>query len=758
MKLYSKALTVLALTALAVAGCGEDSGSDGTSCTVADNGDGSATISCEDGTAVTLSDGSDGTACAVADNGDGTTTINCDDGTTATVTNGADGARGPEGAAGAEGTQGAPGEACTIAQNGDGTSTITCGDVEVVVSDGEDGEDGEDGVNWEGYVPLEELGVVGVVTDRTGTPVRSGTVYFVPAASVAELPATTTAVGSSNDEPLEDLIAASGDAYPQAEIDALGRFVVPTLEDGRWFITFVPADDDPGHYPGGSLCRTARETSEIVGTRVDIAVSSATPHDAEYVGSGACVRCHGLTHVADTMHRNGIWSPYDVGPLQNLPDELWWSFEDKFDAETTVWFYGYDSTRGFDKYLTSESDPGTGNVSFTVTVREREGSYEMLLENVANPADPDWIIRVDAVYGGGIWKQRYLTRVTTSFGTFWTLMPLQYNYAGADDPTYPRTSRQWRDYHGDWWYNESTRTFRNPNAGQSFERNCASCHAVGAQITGSSDTIWEANVISDRIWGDFDFTGDGIADEMNVGCESCHGPGSAHWAQAGLGRDIVSPSLLTPEREAMICGQCHSRPKGSLGTDSPVDAEGWMMVAGTSRNDFLTFHATTQLDGGANDFHADAARHSRSHHQQYSDFIRSQMYKNDTELMTCSSCHDPHSRENPRQLRADPSDNSALCGGACHSAQADDLRGHINTQLGAGMGSLMDFASCSDCHMPRTATTGAGEPGVTIGGVLYWQGDISSHMFDVPPGTVSRDTRMATPFTNSCASSCHTAF
>ena len=63
-------------------------GIDGTSCTVTDNGDGTKTVSCDDGTSITVSDGTDGAACTVTDNGDGTKTISCDDGTSVTVGDG----------------------------------------------------------------------------------------------------------------------------------------------------------------------------------------------------------------------------------------------------------------------------------------------------------------------------------------------------------------------------------------------------------------------------------------------------------------------------------------------------------------------------------------------------------------------------------------------------------------------------------------------------------------------------------------------
>src|SRR5512134_3770528 len=82
----------------AAVGCG--GGTDGTSSTVTDNPDGSATITCDDGTSATVSDGMngmDGTTCTVTDDGAGTKTISCSDGTMVTVTDGTDGMDGTDG-------------------------------------------------------------------------------------------------------------------------------------------------------------------------------------------------------------------------------------------------------------------------------------------------------------------------------------------------------------------------------------------------------------------------------------------------------------------------------------------------------------------------------------------------------------------------------------------------------------------------------------------------------------------------------------
>jgi len=129
--------------------------------------------------------------------------------------------------------------------------------------------------------------------------------------------------------------------------------------------------------------------------------------------------------------------------------------------------------------------------------------------------------------------------------------------------------------------------------------------------------------------------------------------------------------------------------------------------------------------------------------------------------MTCSSCHDPHQRGAggvKHQLRADPTDNAALCGG-CHAPQATNLSGHIDTKLGPGLGLVMSNATCVQCHMPKTAKTGAGRLGILAQGTQYWTNDISSHLFDMPRKDLSRaaTANMPTAYTDACGGVCHAA-
>jgi predicted CXXCH cytochrome family protein len=655
------------------------------------------------------------------------------------------------------------------------------------------GEDGPPGPSAPvpGYVAPEANGVVGVVTDPSGAAVTHGTVYFVPADAVKALPATTidnsgaasADADPANDEPLEDLIKTVGDTFAKADVGADGVYRLASLPAGKFFVTYVPAAAT--HLPGGSACRDAKATAGLVGQRLDIKVSGNVPAGAEYVGSGKCINCHGRSHIDGTMHRLGIWSPYEAGPLQNLSaraDDLYQAF-DKFDAANGVQVAFYNCTdraTAMDWCITKELAAGEAlpaNTFFTAQLAQIGGKYQLTLTNVLNPADPlsGVPFTIDAVYGGGVLKQRYMTKVTPAGKPFYyAILPIQFQNDGSDDYLAKgawngtangsgRANMIWRDYNAKKWFSLATDTapfkLKVPGTGDSFEKNCISCHAVGVQVSGNDADGWRAKTVRDAVYGDFDYDGDGVREEMNIGCETCHGPGSKHLeASSGRGKSIVALSLLTPERETMVCGQCHSRPKGKMpgatGSDSPMNAEGLMMLPGTSRPDFLANH-TSRFDAANSDYWNDGI-HSKSHHQQYTDLIKSSKYKNDSYLVTCSDCHDLHRKtSSPRQLRAAAQD---LCVG-CHTAATGPgtavgtLTEHSTAQIGYPHASVATL-SCADCHMPKTAKTGSGEPGLLRDAKQYWQNDISSHLFDMPRKAAAATTGMPVAYSNACGS-CH---
>ena len=67
------------------AGQDGSNGKDGKSCTLTDNHNGTSTISCPDGTSITVPTGAQGTTCTVVNNNNGTRTISCSDGTSVLV-------------------------------------------------------------------------------------------------------------------------------------------------------------------------------------------------------------------------------------------------------------------------------------------------------------------------------------------------------------------------------------------------------------------------------------------------------------------------------------------------------------------------------------------------------------------------------------------------------------------------------------------------------------------------------------------------
>lgn len=562
---------------------------------------------------------------------------------------------------------------------------------------------------------------------------------------------------ATDDEPLEDLVNDTTKSYQTATTDADGNYSFSSITAGTYFIYLKPADSDTGHLPGGSLCRQARQLTDV-GLDLDIEVSTNPSSSATYVGSSTRLTCHtDRETIKKTGHFNSLRVPGTDSGNQNIS-----AFENfdaalaKFDGVTTVYFYDYDGTRGFDKYKTKETS--TGTVSFRIRLINDDGVYKMEFTNVKNPADPNNGVtyNVDLTYGGAVHKQRYLTKMGTSY----QVLPLQYQQEGSDAYT-KRTRTIWRDYHAATsWYDETNTLFKTPAKSKSFDNNCAGCHMTGYTLTGNGTDGWVASAVSDAN-GTIDYDGDGDLDEINTGCEVCHGPGSEHVAAAGAGQAIVHPGLITPEREAMICGRCHGRPKGALGTDVPDNASGGFMPPGHSRSEFLANYTNgVQFDGAATDFYTNtvnddpmAVVQSKSHHQQYTDFIRSSLYKNQEELMTCFSCHNMHGTDNFRSLRATTSDN-ALCT-SCHVDKAA-ITSHTEDKLGVDtdMG-----AACIDCHMPKVAKTGAGRPGNGD----YWENDVTSHLFGVSrksipiiSGQAISDSLMPIPYTNSCGT-CHDA-
>jgi predicted CXXCH cytochrome family protein len=183
--------------------------------------------------------------------------------------------------------------------------------------------------------------------------------------------------------------------------------------------------------------------------------------------------------------------------------------------------------------------------------------------------------------------------------------------------------------------------------------------------------------------------------EINVACETCHGPASAHvnWAKQakspyGTGVDKGLPSLQSRWQEAWkfpndgarfavrdkpadpagmnSCAACHAR-RSTLSEDRTPGAP----LEDSHRLAMLT----------APNYHADGQQ--REEVYVWASFLQSKMHQNG---VTCMDCHEPHSQK----LRAE---GNALCT-RCHAAaEFDAPKHHRHAADGKG-------AQCVTCHMP----------------------------------------------------------
>jgi predicted CXXCH cytochrome family protein len=594
----------------------------------------------------------------------------------------------------------------------------------------------------------------GTVQDASGQMIEKAVVYLIPAADVEAMSKTPVEVkqNSSNDEPLEDNLAANIDKYKKAATDKKGSFRISGIAEGKYFIFVAPADKT--YLPGGDKSNKAMSTADFK-KPVKILLSGNAPDNAVYVGSSKCLTCHAAYgDLKKTLHKLGIAA---VGKPSKLQDySRFPKFNDGLDkltAGTKFYFSGFDKTRGFDKYLISEKAPAdAASVNFTATFfKDADGKLKFKTENVKDPADPARTYTVEMTYGGGIYKQRYLYRSGEYLFPF-----VQYNTMG-DDSFADRGRKIWRDYHADWLYNDETKKLTEPPKKKSFEVECASCHYTGYSLTPNVAGNFVAGAVNDPN-GEADIDGDGVPNELNIGCEVCHGPGSEHVKapKSKKASTIVSPRKIAPERASVICEQCHSRPQGNLKNDQPVSKDNKMMLPGTSRNDYLV-NFTTREDAAQKDFWPDGI-HSKSHHQQGTDFIKSKKYRNGTQIVICADCHDPHGKTGvTHQLKAEVRDaKNTLCT-SCHKGVSDVAK-HTTAKVGMGHTDI----HCVDCHNTKTMQTGAGS-GKGLAkkdGKNYWMNDITSHLFDVPRKSnagvkgVEPGKAMPIPYTNACGK-CH---
>lgn len=646
--------------------------------------------------------------------------------------------------------------------------------------------------------------------NKTSRPVAGATVHLVPVSAIDVTSRMTASAiykppfpAEVYDEPLEDTIRLYGDRFPQAKTDSQGRFAIEPVPDGQFFVHVTPSSNDTEHLPGGDQSRRSVPAVQLRGRSVTITLSTKPSTKATSVGSSMCLTCHqDQRHWNKTAHKIGWTVPQAPGKMQDFSrhpeyfDALAAFVEgDDYRNGTHLEIGDYDARRSTDKFMLR----GAGDARLPLEKpyadlflwkKKQDGKYYMTLVNRLNANDPNSPahLEIKLLYGGAVHDQRYVVSVPPGLGNrpAW-YTTLRYNMTGRDNRL-NRQRRIWQDYKLDlWWSGGGDARVGtaddviaappvNTNALQTM---CAACHLTGWERYEDKATgQLLVRAVNDPA-GELNIDDDPEMDEVNIGCERCHGPGSEHVAAKGSYRSIVNPQYLSAERSAVVCGTCHDRRQGyggaTIGYTQPISQDGRLARPGISRHELITVFTdpikkgpTMPGPGREDNIWSDDV-HSSQPHQQYSDFLKSTMYRNRRILVTCSDCHDMHGNTpNPRFLTHDAENpRSPLCQ-RCHAV--DNLT-HMDAKLNARMKGAM--TRCTDCHMPGTAIVGgiAGDFGRMVkpppyGNAAeeeqnaYWEGPINSHVFDVPKKTnvavrgVPPGRAMPIPYTSACGT-CH---
>ena len=260
------------------------------------------------------------------------------------------------------------------------------------------------------------------------------------------------------------------------------------------------------------------------------------------------------------------------------------------------------------------------------------------------------------VYGSR-WKQRYFKKI----GDDYFVLPAQWDIV----------HQKWLPYFvkngTDWWaplYPPDN--FKRPTGPL-----CDGCHSVNYNIKTKAVTEW------------------------NVGCERCHGPGSAHVAHPSRA-DIMNPARLDFVQANDTCIQCHSQGQPR---NNPMQGKYYDWPVGFQMGDRLDrFWRLEEHKLGETTFTHFPDGTAHKNRMQGNDFVQSVMY---TRGVKCSSCHDVHGTDNVALLIKPANVMCLECHGpgSPNGPHTSTIEEHTHHKAGSPGG------ECIACHMPKIEQT-----------------------------------------------------
>lgn len=170
------------------------------------------------------------------------------------------------------------------------------------------------------------------------------------------------------------------------------------------------------------------------------------------------------------------------------------------------------------------------------------------------------------------------------------------------------------------------------------------------------------------------------------GCESCHGPGSAHVEGGGDVTKIVSFKTMSAQKVNSLCLSCHG-----------------------AKHEQRHFSASVHAGSGLGCLECHSPHHSREaqhllvraqpdlcygcHTSAKADFAKPYHHRVDEGLIRCSDCHNVHGTTTLRQVRSMPT-GDAICV-KCHADKAGPfVYEHVPVKT----------EGCNSCHTPHGST------------------------------------------------------
>ena len=426
-----------------------------------------------------------------------------------------------------------------------------------------------------------------------------------------------------------------------------------------------------------------RHFSTLVLTAL-IFLSSSVTAQGKFVGSEKCLSCHKQIYETwkESTHNKAVQeiTPSKSGVIADWKGEI--KLKSGKIPEATI-----KLDRGADgNYLATLVDAKDTSKTATYEVERTQGS-------------------------GSVKGQQYYIRIDRNYYS------LPMNWQTVSSKFIPASL--------DIWYNEDG-SLKQPSVDKSWELTCAGCHQTGLE---------------------FKKTGNGYEatySELSIGCEKCHGPGSAHVKSPEAEGKIINPRNLEYERGMDVCNQCH-------------DTQGKSVPAGIIRG------AWNEVKGRGYDIGKPLSDYMQSTEGPGSSVLRA-LSGSDTYHMlsnsrhheagtTCFDCHNPHGGPAASNLvRADFNNNLCLY---CHEkektfAGPEAIMQHTKHSYDPD---TKGTSRCTACHLIQSrrikAASGAdgtpgGMPGVTAGFLGIVKPQQSLEMF------ISNPTGSSTNSCNKC--------